>query len=134
MFFWCVFVVNVVVLVLVFVGFVLVLVMVLVLVVVSEFVVLVVGLVLLLGVDLVLLCLVFALFDAFADLMRCYDLFFFGCWVVVLGDLVLVMFACAFNEMFDWFEYERCDSVWWVLLVQEDECGWIACELHDEVG
>ncbi len=132
--FWRVYMTNVLILALAFVGLVFAPVTVSVPITVVELMLLAGGLLALLVANLLLLRPAFGPLEELAATMRRHDPLSPGARARVVGGPDVVTIARAFNEMLDRLEAERRESARQALMVQERERRRIARELHDEVG
>jgi two-component system sensor histidine kinase UhpB len=132
--FWRVYMTNVLILALAFVGLVFAPVTVSVPITVVELLLLAGGLLALLVANLLLLRPAFGPLEELAATMRRHDPLSPGARARVVGGPDVVTIARAFNEMLDRLEAERRESARQALMVQERERRRIARELHDEVG
>jgi two-component system sensor histidine kinase UhpB len=132
--FWRVYMTNVLLLALAFVGLVFAPVTVSVPITVVELLLLAGGLLALLVANLLLLRPAFGPLEELAATMRRHDPLSPGARARVVGGPDVVTIARAFNEMLDRLEAERRESARQALMVQERERRRIARELHDEVG
>jgi two-component system sensor histidine kinase UhpB len=132
--FWRVYMTNVLILALAFVGLVFAPVTVSVPITVVELLLLVGGLLALLVANLLLLRPAFGPLEELAATMRRHDPLSPGARARVVGGPDVVTIARAFNEMLDRLEADRRERARQALMVQERERRRIARELHDEVG